>query len=155
MSNDASQTSKRYGLLQTILFCLFAVVYFVIEPRPLFHSPLLRVVGGILCAGGLLLLVAALIVIRRSIQIAPAPRDDAQLVTNGVYAWFRHPIYTGIVVVIAGLFLRQPTLAVGLVAALVIIYLAVKVRLEEKLLAARYPEYEAYRARTFGLVPWF
>ena len=155
MSNHASQTSKRYGLLQTILFCLFAVVYFAIEARPLFHSTVARGVGGVLCAGGTLLLVVALAVIRHSIQIAPAPRDDAQLVTSSVYSWFRHPIYTAIVAIIVGLFLRQPTLPVAIVAALVIVYLAIKVRLEEKLLAARYPEYEAYRAKTFGLVPWF
>jgi len=36
----------------------------------------------------------------------------------------------------------------------VIVFLAVKVRLEEELLLARYPEYATYRARTWGLIPW-
>ena len=40
-----------------------------------------------------------------------------------------------------------------LLTALVIAYLAFKVRLEEKLLAARYPEYPSYRKRTWGLLP--
>src|SRR5438132_1071757 len=45
------------------------------------------------------------------------------------------------------------TVFVGAMAALVIAYLAFKVRLEEKLLAARYPEYPSYRKRTWGLLP--
>jgi protein-S-isoprenylcysteine O-methyltransferase Ste14 len=35
-----------------------------------------------------------------------------------------------------------------------VIFLAVKVRFEEQLLVARYPDYIAYRQRSWGLVPW-
>lgn len=100
-------------------------------------------------------MVSALISIRGSIQIAPAPRDDAELVTRGVYAWFRHPIYTAIVILVLGLFLRKPTLPVAIAALIVIAYLVIKIRIEERLLLSRYPEYGEYRTRTFGLLPWF
>lgn len=155
MVPDPSRSSKTYGLIQSALLCLFTLLVFTDRSRWLIHSDLARVVGTVLCAIGVLLMLAALSVIRRSIQIAPAPRDDAQLVTGGVYAWFRHPIYTAIVLVVLGLFLRQPSVAVGVGTAIVIGYLVLKVRIEERLLAAHYPDYAAYKARTFGLLPPF
>jgi protein-S-isoprenylcysteine O-methyltransferase Ste14 len=91
---------------------------------------------------------------RHAIQIAPEPRRDATLVTSGIYRWFRHPIYTAIVAIVIGLFLRRPTILVGVSAAGVIGFLYVKVRFEERLLLERYPEYAGYRTRTWGLFPW-
>jgi protein-S-isoprenylcysteine O-methyltransferase Ste14 len=65
----------------------------------------------------------------------------------------RHPIYTGIATLIAGLFLRAPTLALAFCAVVVVAFLFAKTQFEERLLAARYPEYAEYRRRTWGLVP--
>jgi protein-S-isoprenylcysteine O-methyltransferase Ste14 len=69
-------------------------------------------------------------------------------VTRGVYARLRHPIYTGIAVVIFGFVLRGITRAGLIVGVVALVYLWFKSRYEEKLLAARYPEYEAYRKTT-------
>src|SRR5689334_10060218 len=115
----------------------------------LFESSAARIAGGVLSAAGLLLMFAALVSLRRAVQIAPEPRADAELVTSGVYASFRHPIYTAIVAIVLGLFLRQPTMAVAAASAVVIIFLALKVRFEEARLAARYPTYSAYKRRTW------
>jgi protein-S-isoprenylcysteine O-methyltransferase Ste14 len=97
---------------------------------------------------------SALASIRGAVQIAPEPRADAQLVTSGIYRRLRHPIYSAILLLVVGLFLRKPTVAVGAAAALVIAFLLMKVRVEEKLLLARYPEYADYKRRTWGLMPW-
>ena len=155
MSDHAGPTGRIYGLIQSVLLCGFTLVYFADRSVWLFRSALAGLVGGVLCFAGILLMVAALAVIRRSIQIAPAPRADAQLVTTGVYAWFRHPIYTAIVMLLVGLFFRQPTAWVALAGTIVIAYLMLKVRIEERLLRARYPDYAAYTKRTFGLLPWW
>ena len=92
--------------------------------------------------------------LRRVIQIAPSPREGGHLVTSGVYRYFRHPIYTGIVLIMIGLLLRQPRVPVAVAAVVVIAFLAAKVRFEESLLLARYSDYADYRARSWGLVPW-
>jgi len=97
-------------------------------------------------------MLAALVSLRGAVQIAPAPRSDAELVTRGVYARFRHPIYTAIVIVAVGLFLRRPTAAIAAGTAIVVCFLVAKVRFEEQLLLARYPEYAEYRRRTRGLI---
>jgi protein-S-isoprenylcysteine O-methyltransferase Ste14 len=87
------------------------------------------------------------------VQIAPQPRDGGHLVATGVYARFRHPMYTGIVLLVIGLWLRKPTLAIGIATLLVVAVLTVKGAYEERLLAARYPGYLQYKRRTFGVIP--
>ena len=105
--------------------------------------------GYAICFVGLVIIAAAFIALRDVIQIAPEPRADGHLVTSGIYRWLRHPMYSGILVVIAGLFLRLPGLFVAISGAIVIVFLIVKSRFEERLLTARYPDYSSYRDRTW------
>jgi protein-S-isoprenylcysteine O-methyltransferase Ste14 len=149
------ETSKIYGVIQSALLCLFAAAVFLGPRTTLFATgPILRMAGAVFCLAGLVLLFVGIGGLGRNIQVNPAPKADAVLVTAGVYQWFRHPIYTGIVMIVIGLFLRNPTIAVAIAAAIVIVYLAIKVRFEEKLLVARYPDYSEYRRRSWGLLPW-
>jgi protein-S-isoprenylcysteine O-methyltransferase Ste14 len=155
MAQTTEQKSKLYGLAQTSILVVFAVtVFFTPGTRMLPARPILRIVSNTLCAAGTALLLVAISRIGQSIQIAPEPKKTATLVTSGVYRWFRHPIYTSIVAVVVGLFLRKPTPGIGIAAAIVITFLLVKVQFEEKLLQARYPEYSAYMKRSMGILPW-
>jgi len=152
---DANVKSKLYATGQSGLLLVFMVVVFF-DPGPaLFRLPAARVAGGVLSALGLVMMLAAFIVIRRVIQIEPAPRADGELITHGIYGWLRHPIYTAILVLVTGIFLRQPTFAVGALGIAVIALLIVKSRFEEQLLAARYPDYARYREHTWGVLPPF
>jgi protein-S-isoprenylcysteine O-methyltransferase Ste14 len=85
-------------------------------------------------------------------QVSPEPKADGHLVTRGVYRWLRHPMYTGITLLVIGLALRTPTLWVAVAGVALIALLLVKARFEERLLAARYPDYPAYRSRTWGVL---
>jgi protein-S-isoprenylcysteine O-methyltransferase Ste14 len=158
MPADSERThrmSRLYGLVQTTLFLALAVTIFLDRSPELFASSRAwRIGGGVVALGGLGLMLAAIRTIGRSIQIAPAPKTDATLVTRGVYARFRHPIYTGIVAVVAGLFLRQPTMAVAIAGGVTTAFLLVKARFEERLLARRYQDYEAYCTRAWGVIPF-
>lgn len=148
-----SPRSQVYGVVQTALFALFAAVYFLDpSPRTVGGDPVVTVVGDALSLVGVLLLVVALQTIGKSVQIAPAPREDARLVTHGIYRILRHPIYTAIMLVLIGLVLRGATAAGDALAALSIVFLLVKARYEETLLSARYPEYDAYRKQTRGVL---
>jgi len=111
------------------------------------------VAGNALCGVGILLVILAFASLRGAIQIAPEPKRGAQLVASGVYKYMRHPIYTGIIFCVIGLFLRQPSIWVAVATALVVIFLFFKARFEEKLLLAAYPGYADYRRRTWGLFP--
>jgi protein-S-isoprenylcysteine O-methyltransferase Ste14 len=154
MSNSPNPTSRNYGVAQSVLLALFAAGYLLDASPPIFESRAAAGVGLAICAAGLLLMFSALGSLRAVVQVAPEPRPDGHLVTRGVYSRFRHPIYTAILILVVGLFLRKPTLLVGIGGVAVVVFLAVKVRFEEQLLVARYPDYVTYRRRAWGLVPW-
>ncbi len=149
-----SSKSRNYGLAQSVLFCLFAVAV-IFGPGPLLFGPgAARLVGNVLCGAGLALMLIGVFALREVIQVAPEPREGGRLVTTGLYRWFRHPIYTGIVVVAVGMFLRRPTALVAVAAAVTIGFLVVKTRYEESLLQERYPDYAEYKKRAWGIIPW-
>jgi protein-S-isoprenylcysteine O-methyltransferase Ste14 len=144
-----------YGAAQTLLIVAFGAAFFLsqapsVPPGSVFVRACL-IAGYALCASGLALLVASFASLGRAVQVDPEPRAGAHLVTRGVYSRLRHPMYTAIVLLVAGLFLRKPAVAVGAMTACVIAFLALKVRVEERFLAERYPGYAAYRARTWGV----
>ena len=84
----------------------------------------------------------------------PQVKDDHQLRTHGPYAVTRHPIYTGLLGMLLG-----ATLLSGLGQWIVLfpvglILFEVKIRMEERLMVATFPEeYLRYRRRVPQLVP--
>lgn len=83
----------------------------------------------------------------------PVPRDGGQLRTDGPYAQVRHPIYTGVLLIVVGIALRTGS-AVGLALAVVTVgFFHGKAAFEERLLAERFPTYERYAAATPRFVP--
>jgi protein-S-isoprenylcysteine O-methyltransferase Ste14 len=149
------QTSSRYAVAQNIILCGFAATFFLTGGSTLVPAVPYRAVGSAVCAAGLVVMFAAMVSIGNAVQIAPEPRAGAKLATTGIYSYLRHPIYTGILILVAGLFLRKPTLAVGSAAAIVVAFLLIKAQFEERLLLDRYPKYAEYRRRTWGIAPGF
>ncbi len=88
-----------------------------------------------------------------SLTAVPRPRDDARLVTNGIYARIRHPLYAALMLASLGWSIACLSVA-SLVASLLLAgWLDAKSRREEAWLAARYPDYAAYRSRTRRFLP--
>jgi protein-S-isoprenylcysteine O-methyltransferase Ste14 len=78
---------------------------------------------------------------------------DQSLTTGGIYAYIRHPIYAGDILLLIGL---ELALNSWLVLA-VLVPLAVVVRqvlTEESLLSNVFPGYESYRKRTKRFIPF-
>ena len=154
MSSRPNPTSRNYGVAQSVLLAVFAAGYLLDGSVPIFHSRGAAAAGLGICAAGLLLMFSALASLRDVVQVAPEPRAGGHLVTRGVYSRFRHPIYTAILLLVSGSFSGSRRCSVGIGGLAVMGFLAVKVRFEEQLLVARYPDYVAYRQRAWGLVPW-
>ena len=141
--------SRLYGIVQTALLAAFALVELLDpSPRTIGGGPVLGFVGEIVALAGVVLIVVAINTMGKGVRVFAAPREGAGLVTRGVYARLRHPIYVGIAVVIFGFALRGMTPLAAVVGAVALAFLWLKARYEEQLLAARYPEYEAYRKST-------
>ncbi len=145
--------ARVYAWMQTLLLCAFAAAVLFDRSAPLFLSPSMRAAGSLLCVAGVALMAFALIALRNVVQISPEPRPGGELVTRGIYRRLRHPIYTAIVLLVVGMWLRVPTLSTAVAGAVVIVFLFVKVRVEERLLEERYPGYAAYRKTSWGLIP--
>lgn len=87
-------------------------------------------------------------------SVMPEPRASARLITTGPYALVRHPMYAALLLFGAGMLAGWQG-AVHLVAlAALSAVLHFKADREEALMAARFPEYEAYRSRTKRLIPF-
>jgi protein-S-isoprenylcysteine O-methyltransferase Ste14 len=151
--SDTHRVSKLYVLAQNFLLVLFALIAFFAPKDLLFVSDAARMIGGGIAGLGVLLILTAVISLRRVIQIAPEPKAGGELIQSGVYKYLRHPIYTGIFLCMIGLFLRTPTLWIAVMSSIVIAFMFFKARFEEKLLTIAYPDYENYRQRTWGLFP--
>ena len=90
------------------------------------------------------LLVAGIVGLGRSFAVPPGPAPNATLVTTGIYARARHPIFGGWILVGFGFGLAFSPWALPL-AVLLILELLGKTTVEERHLIARYPGYADYR----------
>ena len=114
-----------------------------------------RLVAGIACGlvGAIFLGLGALH-LGDALTPDPTPKDDTELVDSGVYAWVRHPIYTGFALMALAITLYAGSSERILFCTALWIVLDVKSRVEERYLLARFADYAAYRERVRRLVPF-
>jgi len=112
--------------------------------------------GGLAVAAGVVLGLTGLADLQQgdALTAVPHPRDGARLVDTGAYRLVRHPIYGAIVLGAIGWGLLRGSIATLAAAALLLVFFDLKRRREEAWLAAHFPGYDAYRARTRRMIPW-
>jgi protein-S-isoprenylcysteine O-methyltransferase Ste14 len=117
---------------------------------------LARWTGEAAVLAGVALVAGALIELRRgdAFTALPHPRAGGRLVETGPYRFVRHPVYAGLILAALGWAIWRISVLAVLAAALLAVVLDLKRRREEAWLAARFPEYRAYRERTKALVPF-
>ncbi|MGB9081668.1 MAG: isoprenylcysteine carboxylmethyltransferase family protein [Desulfuromonadaceae bacterium] len=110
--------------------------------------------GGILLGSGILLAAAGTVCLGKNLTPLPCPKENATLIITGAYRLVRHPIYSGITLIALGwgMWLNS-WLTVGY-ALLLFAFFDIKSRHEERLLAEKFPEYDAYRKRVRKLIPF-
>lgn len=107
------------------------------------------VVGGMVSVGDLIVMIVAGFGLGRGLTPSPLPNAAAQLRTGGLYAWVRHPIYSGLLLLGAGIVAVSGSVARAGVFVLLVVLLTAKARW----LAERFPGYRAYAAVTPRFVP--
>jgi protein-S-isoprenylcysteine O-methyltransferase Ste14 len=143
---------------------LVSLAEFSLYALPLSSVPLLgwrftprigavEALGAVMCACGAGFAIWSRRALAESWNNVVALREGHALVQDGPYAMVRHPIYFGFLLVQTGMIL-----ALGEVRALVwvldIVVFFRRIRPEERLLQARYPdEYAEYARRVKRLVP--
>jgi protein-S-isoprenylcysteine O-methyltransferase Ste14 len=109
---------------------------------------------GLYAVGGVLRLWPVFVLGRRFSGLV-AIQADHTLVTTGIYGRIRHPSYLGVVVIMLGWALVFRSGVGILLTALVLVPLVARMNAEEALLSSEFGDaYNAYRARTWRLVPY-
>jgi protein-S-isoprenylcysteine O-methyltransferase Ste14 len=110
--------------------------------------------GTILIALGTVIIFQGTRRLRDAVTPMPKPLEGATLVVDGVYAYVRHPIYLGLMLVAFGWSVAMDSLAALVVAIVFAVFLDLKSRREEAWLRAQYPQYVTYAAQTRRFVPY-
>jgi protein-S-isoprenylcysteine O-methyltransferase Ste14 len=114
----------------------------------------MAIAGAIIVTAGAILAFTARAAIGRNWGPPASRRTDTELITTGPFAVVRHPIYSGILLMMIGTAIGVVP-AWWLLAAAAGIYFFYSARAEERFMAERFPDtYPAYRARTKMLLPF-
>ncbi len=116
---------------------------------------LVRAIGLVLMAFGIVLTLVAQIEMGASWRVGVDPSEKTELVTKGLFGWVRNPIYTAMLAALVGLVLAVPNiLAAGaFIVAFVGLELHVRTVEEPYLLRLHQERYRAYARRVGRFVP--
>ncbi len=107
---------------------------------------------GVLALGVALGLWSALR-LGRGLTPSPLPNGAVDLVTRGPYRWVRHPMYTAVMLIVAGVTIRSGSVVVLAEALALVLLFNVKARWEEHRLAEVFPGYRDHEAVTGRFLP--
>jgi protein-S-isoprenylcysteine O-methyltransferase Ste14 len=111
--------------------------------------------GVALFAVGGVLRIAPVFVLGRRFSGLVAIQPGHRLVTSGIYRLIRHPSYLGLLVNALGWGLAFRAGVGVFIAVLMLIVVLARIEAEERLLRETFgAEYDAYRARTWRLIPY-
>jgi protein-S-isoprenylcysteine O-methyltransferase Ste14 len=91
-------------------------------------APVTSALAWLSIVAGVAITVAGLVTIRGR---AAAPSVTDTLVQQGIYAYIRHPLYSGVMLELVGLFFLSPTFPLLVACALGVIWVMLHARLEE------------------------
>ena len=108
----------------------------------------------VLCAAGGLLRLIPVYVLGRRFSGLVAIQEGHKLETRGIYGLVRNPSYLGLLLSSTGWVLAFRSVVGIILTATLLVPLVARIRAEERLLREYFgPEYEAYCARTWRLLP--
>lgn len=136
--------------IQFLIFLLFIVL-------PNFYTlPLSKIffwTGIALGIIGLIITVIAASTLGKSLSPYPTPSAQNQLITSGIFAMIRHPIYTGILFFLLGFSLITGGVSRMILFVAAAILFSRKAAYEEEQLILKYPNYSNYKRKTGKFLP--
>jgi protein-S-isoprenylcysteine O-methyltransferase Ste14 len=104
---------------------------------------------------GLLLLLASLFSMPpNNYSVHPMPAKKGRFIAAGPYRYIRHPMYSSVILMCAGLVVNPFILWKLFIWFFLIMVLIKKMDVEESLLEQQYPEYTSYKNKTKKLIPY-
>jgi len=139
-----------------LVFAQFVLIALLASPVADFLNPsgAIGMIGLLSIGIGSVLALAAAAVMRGArFSVLPEPRASGSLIERGPYRIVRHPMYAAVLLFALGACLvhQSPRHLVWSASLGVVLWL--KIRREERLLVAAYPNYADYRRRVGAIVP--
>jgi protein-S-isoprenylcysteine O-methyltransferase Ste14 len=135
----------------------FALMFGLLAAGPFWRAQ--WQVGWTLALGGALVMAGAWAGLRGKHDLGaqrtpfPRPKDGGQLITTGIFARMRHPLYLGVIVLGFGwalIWRSGPALALAVLQAA---FLDLKARREERWLRELFAGYDDYARRVKRFIP--
>lgn len=86
-------------------------------------------------------------------NIRPDIKEDGVLITSGIYKYIRHPMYTSVLTIMAGVVIMYPYGVEYILYSLLTLTLVIKLHYEESMWKCSSPEYIAYCRSSKKLIP--
>jgi len=100
------------------------------------------------------LMVSARFAFRNQRFNMAADPADGPLVRHGPYKYIRHPMYTGMLLLIWFAVLGHWSILNGIIGVAVLATIILRIPVEEKLLSDHYPEYADYQKQSKRIIPF-
>lgn len=160
ISGEVGSTEWIGGVLFAVALALGALAPIldltgVLGPIPALDTELAHAAGGGLFFGGLVSTVLAQAAMGDSWRIGVDHQERTELVTDGLFAYVRNPVFAGMIPVGIGIALLVPSVVAILAVVLLITALEIQTRLVEEpyLLASHGNDYASYAGRVGRFVP--
>lgn len=136
-----------------LVFSQFFIIFLMIIP---FGQPVMFKFFGLgVTALGIVIGLLALYKNRvGNFNIRPDIKIDGVLVTEGIYKYIRHPMYSSVLVSMAGIVILYPMVYEYVLYALLLVTLLVKLHYEESLWKCESEEYINYCKSSKKIIPF-
>lgn len=112
------------------------------------------VLGGILAIVGLAIIAISVLQLNKNLSPFPTPKKEGQLITSGLYAIVRHPIYLGILVSFSGYAIYSGSAMRMVITVFLGFLFHYKSTYEEELLTQKFEAYQIYQKKTKKIFPF-
>ena len=122
-----------------------------------FHKPFsaLQIISWLLLLSSLFMAVQGFYLLHEVGKPKHGIEDTTILVSRGIYKYIRHPLYSSLLLLIWGIFLKNPSIVPSLLAIVACIFLAMMAKIEEKENLQRFgQDYLDYMKTTKMFIPF-
>ena len=142
-----------YFVIILVIYLQKNIGFFAISLWP--KNILVEIIASAVTIFGLITMIWARVTLGKNWSANIVLKEDHSLITTGPYAYVRHPIYTGLILMILGVVLYADTVALTIFFVVFFFGAYYKARREEKLLLTTFPEtYLEYRKKVKALIPF-
>jgi len=141
-----------YVILQ---FFLFATYLFDLDFIQLSLPEIFKFIMYPIMILGVFIIVISFFQLGSNLSPFPSPLKHSTLITSGLFKFMRHPIYTGILLIVFSIAIYKASEYKFLISVLLLILFHFKTKYEESKLLSKFPNYKEYRQVTGKFFPKF